>query len=72
MKAPLEDPVYGSSAVCNALLLGLEVVVVASTTAVREKLAATLQLVEIEPRDVAGTDTLILDLGTRVWKTDVS
>ena len=63
----LEDSIEGASAVGCALFLRSEIVAVASTAAVGEQLAAALGLVEEESRDVAGTDTLISDLGAGVW-----
>ena len=58
--------VEGSSAVRDALVLLREVVGVAAAAAVREKLAAAAQLVEVEAGHVAGADALVLLLRTSV------
>ena len=69
----VEDLVEGSAAVRDALVLRLEVVGVSAAAAVGEELAAAAPLVEVEARNVAGADALVLLLRARVcnWNKQV-
>ena len=55
----MENSARGTSAVSDAFVLRLEVVAVATAASVGEQLATAQVLVEVEPGNVARTDSFV-------------